>query len=191
MSIAASTLWRTFPWEPRAVEGEPFSASFVPGVQGSGRFDLPGSPAGVVYFAELPEHAVAEKIQAFRGRALDADDLLVAGRGVALVSAELGDGARERVVDLCDPAELARFGIRPDQIAALSRATTQRISTQLHAEGYAGLRWWSAFFGEWHTVVLFRERLGTDALGYHLPRFVTMDDPVLAEAAARLDVELG
>ncbi len=68
MADATPVLWRVFPWEPRAAEGEPFSAAFVPGTQGSGRFDLRGGR--VLYLAESAEHAVAEKIQRFRAQEL-------------------------------------------------------------------------------------------------------------------------
>jgi hypothetical protein len=59
-------LWRVFPWDPAAAEGDRFSAGFVPGGQGRNRFDLPGQPRGVIYLAESEEHAVAEMIQAYR-----------------------------------------------------------------------------------------------------------------------------
>lgn len=59
-------LWRVFPWDQGAAEGERFSASFVPGGQGRYRFDLRGNPLGIIYFAEIEAHAVAEMIQAYR-----------------------------------------------------------------------------------------------------------------------------
>jgi hypothetical protein len=158
MSPPAATLWRVFPWDPEAEEGRPFSASFVPAAQGSGRFDLPGEPAGVLYLAETPEHAVGEKVQDLRNQSLDDGDLLEHGHRLALSAFTLAAGTPP-LADLCDPETLARLGVAPDAVAARSRATTQPIAVRLHAEGFGGVRWWSAFFGEWHTHVLFRARL--------------------------------
>ncbi|HEU4453701.1 MAG TPA: hypothetical protein VFR81_11610, partial [Longimicrobium sp.] len=74
--------------------------------------------------------------------------------------------------------------------AARARPPSQRAAAELHAAGHAGLRWWSAFFGEWHTVVLFRERLGAGALGYGAPDRLHLAHPALTEAALALDVPL-
>lgn len=189
MNTALVPLWRVFPWEAEAEEGKPFSASYVPGGQGRGRFDLSGSPSGVLYLAEVPEHAVAEMIQPFRNQVLDEADLVVEGRTLARVSADLSAEVRDGVVDLCDPAELVRLRIHPDEIAARTRATTQRIASSLHAAGYTGLRWWPAFFGEWHTVILFRDRLPAPPV-YGAPHPLHLGDSVLAGAARRLDIEL-
>lgn len=88
-------LWRVFPWDPNAAEGERFSASFVPGGQGRNRFDL---------------------------------------------------------------------------------------------RGHAGLRWWSAFWGEWHTTVLFRDRIPADAITYGVPLPLGIAMPPVVEAARLLDI---
>lgn len=192
MSAAERVLWRVFPWDPAAAEGERFSATFVPAGQGRGRFDLPGRPAGVVYLAETPEHAVGELIQRFRNQPapLERADLVVAGRTLALVPVTLSPAASAGIADLCDPALLARHGIRPDDTAARARPPSQRAAAELHEAGHAGLRWWSAFFGEWHTTVLFRDRLGADALDYGTPAPLHLAHPALAEAALALDVPL-
>lgn len=189
MSIAAGLWWRVFPWEPQAEEGQPFSASFVPGGQGRGRLDLPGSPFGVLYLAELPEHAVAEAIQPYRNQTLDEADLRLEGCALALVSAGLSHDVRAGVVDLCDPAELVRLLVRPDELAARTRATSQRVSRTVYAAGHTGLRWWSTFFGEWHAVVLFLDRLA-EPPAYGTPRPISLADPALVEATRRLDIEV-
>jgi hypothetical protein len=185
-------LWRVFPWSPAARDGEPFSATFVPGGQGRGRFDLPGRGSGVLYAAELPEHAVAEMIQRFRNQPvpLAMDDLTVSGHGLALVEMEVAGGLHARIADLCDPALLARHGIAPDRTAARDRATSRRAAETVLAEGYAGLRWWSAFFGEWHTTVLFRDRAAAGDVAYGEPDPLHLGHPALVEAARWLDVPL-
>jgi RES domain-containing protein len=180
----AATLWRVFPWDPRAPDGEPFSASFVPGSQGSGRFDVPATR--VVYLAESPGHAVAEKIQRFRGQELEAFDLVEFGRTLALVAVEPSRAVRERVADLCDPATLLELGIRPDQVAARSRETTRAIAAALHARGRSGLRWWSSMWGEWHAVTLFLDRVEEGALRWSEPDPLALDHPALRDAADAL-----
>jgi hypothetical protein len=192
VSTGERVLWRVFPWNPAAAEGEPFSAGFVPAGQGRGRFDLPGRPSGVVYLAETPEHAVAELIQRFRSQPapLEQADLVVAGQTLALVAVTLSPAASAGVADLCDPELLARHGIRPDDTAARARPPSQRAAADLHAAGHAGLRWWSAFFGEWHSVVLFRDRLEPGALDYGAPAPLHLAHPALTEAALALDVPL-
>ena len=191
MSGEGRTLWRVFPWDPAAAEGERFSAAFVAGGQGRGRFDLPDRPSGVLYLAETPEHAVAESIQRFRNQPvpLDADDLTVMGRPLALVPVTLDAQIDGGIADLCDPATLVRHAVPPDRTAARTRATSQRVSAEIYEAGYAGLRWWSAFWGEWHTVVVFRDRLAA-RLAYGAPAALDLSHHAVAEAARSLDVPL-
>ncbi|MET0396684.1 MAG: RES family NAD+ phosphorylase [Longimicrobiaceae bacterium] len=184
MPAPASTFWRVFPWDPAAPPGEPFSASFVPGGQGSGRFDV--LPGRVLYLAESPEHAVAEKIQRFRAHELEPWDLTEFGRALALVPVELAPAPAARVADLCDPAVLLEHGVRPDQVAARSRDTTRAIAAGLHARGLAGLRWWSAMWGEWHAVTLFLDRLAEGDLRWGKPEPLSLDHPAVREAADAL-----
>lgn len=183
-------LWRVFPWDPAAAEGEPFSATHVPGGQGGNRFDLPGSPRGVIDLAESEDHAVAELLQGFRNsRApLTEADLTRWGRRLALVSVELEPATWPRVADLCDPATLGELGITTDQPPLRDRRRTQQIAVALHGRGYAGLRWWSAFWGEWHTVVLFRDRLTATSLAYGRPTPLSLDSPAVVDAARLLDI---
>ena len=180
-------LWRVFPWDPKARLGEPFSPSYQPATQGTGRFDLPGQSSGVIYTAEAPEHAIGERIQFFRGQVLDDSDLVVMGKALAISSAMLPQEVRDKLADLCDPHLLVRLRTGPDDIAARARRTTQRVAQAVFASGRSGLRWWSAFFGEWHTVVLFRERL-TAPLDWSSPEPLSLGDDRLREAAQLLGI---
>jgi hypothetical protein len=157
--------------------------------QGAGRFDLRDRQAGVLYSAETPEHAIAEQVQHFRGHTLEEGDLTVAGRRLALVSMALPSDVREGVADLCDPTVLVRLRVRPDETASRHRATTQRIAASVHARGHAGLRWWSAFFGDWHAVVLFRDRV-SGPLACSAPEPLSLRHDGLREAARQLGVVL-
>lgn len=174
-------LWRVFPWDRDAGEGEQYSASWLPETQGRGRFDLRGGP-GVLYLAETPEHAIAEMIQHYRGHVLEPPDLIVAERPLALVSV-LVKGAR--IADLCDPRELLRLDVRPDETASAERAVTQRIAGHIRATGFDGLRWWSALSGDWHSVVLFRDRI-VAPLEFGSPLSLTLAEPVVLDAMRAL-----
>ena len=180
-------LWRAFPWDPLAQAGAPFSASFVPERQGMGRFDVQRSL--VVYLAESPEHAVAEKIQGYRGRVLREPHLRPAGHDLALVSARLAAASAD-ITDLCDPDELARRRLRPDTIASRDYQRTRAIAESLYEDGKTGLRWWSAYSGDWHTVVAFCGRLGGAGLVFGEPEPLGLDHPVVRTAAAELGVRL-
>lgn len=189
MTLPPAELWRVFPWDPDATAGERFSAGFISPAQGKGRFDLPGQPAGVLYLAESPDHAVAETLQHYRGQTLGEEDLLVGGHRLALVGGTVTDAVREGVADLCDPGVLVRLGVRPDETASRDRGITQRIAATVHAAGHTGVRWWSALSGDWHTVTLFRERL-PDAPEYGAPEPLTLAHPALREAARAIGVGL-
>lgn len=175
--------WRVFPWDPAAKAGEPFSPRYVFPHQGSGRFDLPGKP--VLYLAETAVHAVAEKLQRFRGQKIDRNDLKEAGRPLALVECTV---ALEHIADLCSPATLVQHGIAPDAVASRHVATTQAIAKLVYDEGYKGLRWWSALSGDWHTIVLFLDR--TTDLAYRTPEQLTLGHHAVKDACLALGVRL-
>jgi hypothetical protein len=142
---------------------------------------LPATPGGVLYLAESPEHAVAERIQHFRGQRLEEADLRVAGHALALARVAIPERLGASLADLCDPGLLTRLRIRPDETASGSRRTTQRIAAAIHSAGYAGLRWWSALQGDWHTIVLFRDRLASP-LRFEAPEPVALSDDVVQVA---------
>ena len=189
MTAPPERLWRVFPWDPAAPDGERYTATYVPSGEGKGRFDLPRMPGAVIYCSESPEHAVGEMIQHYRGQVVDDADLRMAGHALALVDVRLAAEVRNRVLDLCDPEMLVRLGVRPDETASTDRKTTQAITSRVHGAGYAGLRWWSALTGDWHTVVLFRDRLNP-APAYGTPQPLTIDHRAVAEAARTLGIRL-
>jgi hypothetical protein len=184
---AGTKLFRAFPWDRDAPEGERFSASWISETQGQGRFDLPSKPGGVLYLAETPEHAVAEMIQHYRGQELEEADLGIAGHPLALVTVGVSARIAGRVVDLCDPEVLLQLGIRPDQTASRERRGTQRIAALIHAGGHTGLRWWSALPGDWHTALLFCDRINDD-LTFGAPEPLSFTHPALNEAMRVLGI---
>lgn len=159
----------------------------VPRGQGAGRFDLP-AVTPVWYFAESAAHAVAETLQSLRGQTLEAADLLRAGHPLAHVVATLPPAVAAGVVDLCDPAELARRRIRPDHLASRTVTTTQRIAENLAADGVLGFRWWSALDGDWHATVLFHANLPPDALRFGTPEPLALDTPAVRAACQALAI---
>ena len=189
----ASTLWRVFPWDPGAAEGEPFSPSFIPPASGQGRFDLADPGARVLYLAHTPEHAVAEAIQGFRGARLREVHLVRGGAPLALCSVAVTPTPGGRVADLRDPRVLSRHRLPPDRIASRHRSVTQPVAAALLKEGYRGLRWWSAFWGDWHTTVLFFPPgiPETSPLRFGDPEVLELDTPALLGAAALLGMEVG
>jgi len=172
--------WRVFPWDPAATAGDPFSPSYIHPNQGSGRFDLSGKL--VVYLAETAVHAVAEKLQRFRGQRIQRKDLIESGKTLALVECRV---EQTKLADLCDPAVLVKYGIAPDVLASREIARTQAIAVALHDAGFGGLRWWSALSGDWHTIVVFQGEIE-----YGEPEPLTMTHHAVQEAAMALGVRL-
>jgi hypothetical protein len=181
-------LHRVFPWDERAAAGAPYSHSFVPVQQGSGRFDLADSP--VLYLGESPEHVVAETLQGFRGRPFLESALRRFGQPLALVRIDVPDELANGVADLDDPAQLVALGLRPGEIASDDRARTRAIAARLYAEGATGLRWWSKLSGDWHAVVLFLARVPFDRLTLGIPERLTPAHPAVVGACRHLGIDL-
>ncbi|OLC89024.1 MAG: hypothetical protein DMD38_14600 [Gemmatimonadetes bacterium] len=176
---ASGAAWRVFPWDPAARPGEPFSPSYIHPNQGSGRFDVAGKL--VVYLAETAIHAVAEKLQRFRGQKINRKDLIESGKTLALVEGHLGS---IKLADLCDPQTLVKYDIRPDVLASRDITKTQAVAAALHKEGFGGLRWWSALSGDWHTIVVFQGEIE-----YGPPEPLTIGHEAVREASAALGIQ--
>lgn len=187
----ARTLWRVFPWGPESDPGTPFSPEFLPEQSGQGRFDLPARlDASSWYFAETAEHAVAEKLQDLRNRTLRDDFLFERGHRLAHSAVEVA-GRYDRVADLCDPVELLDRSVAPDRLASRNRTVTQGIAERMYGDAdLSGFRWWSALFGDWHTVVLFSDRVPASALNFSPPVPLHLDTDAVVRAAGALGIEL-
>lgn len=185
---APLSTWRVFPWDPAAADGEPFSARFVPAAQGSGRFDTGTAP--VLYLAESPAHAVGEVLQAFRGRPLRPAHLRRFGRALAVVEVTLPGAVAASLADLTDPAVLTRHRIRPDTLASHDVRRTQETARALHAADLPGFRWWSSLSGDWHTVILFLDRIPVAGLGFGAARALASTDAAVTAAAQALGIRV-
>lgn len=124
--------------------------------QGAGRHDDP-ERFGAFYAARSPVAAVAETVQAFRGRDLSADDLELAD-GSRLALASYDDSALDSLLDLDEPAVLVEEGWRPSGVASRERAVTQAMAVRAFEAGALGLSWWSTLDSAWTNVTLFAER---------------------------------
>lgn len=172
--------WRAFPWDRAANAGAPFSPSYIHPNQGSGRFDLTGKL--VVYLAETAVHAVAEKLQRFRGQKITRRDLMESRQPLALVACQVG---KIKIADLCDPRVLVTYHVAPDVLASREIAKTQAVAAALDKAGYDGLRWWSALSGDWHTLVVFQ-----GDIAYGEPEPLTIGHQAVQEASVALGVRL-
>ncbi len=184
-------LFRVF----RALDGAAATARggslFVPRYrQGAGRHDSPGR-YGAFYAARSPVAAVAETIQAFRGRDLTADELEFAD-GSRLTLAALDDSGLGAVIDLDEPAVLTEEGWRPSGVASRDRMVTQAMAVRVFDRGGLGLSWWSTLDSAWTNVTLFAERtLDNGAVVQDGPTEpLTLKHPALVAAADHLAIPL-
>jgi hypothetical protein len=82
-------------------------------------------------------------------------------------------------------------------LAHHDRTVTQAISRRLHAAGAAtgspaGLRWWSALTGAWHTNVVFTDREGPGDVVFGEPRHLQPSDAIVRRALSALGIrEIG
>jgi hypothetical protein len=157
-----------------------------------GRFDLNDRPP-VRYLAELPEHAIGEVLSPFRGTWFREAYLRQSGHPLALVEVTLSSTLVERIPECTDPEVLATLGIRPDELAHHDRAVTQAIARRLHELGAAsgapaGLRWWSALSGAWHTTVVFTDRERSGEVAFGAPQRVQRSEPMLLKSLSVLGI---
>jgi hypothetical protein len=186
------TAWRCFPWNPDAALGAPFSTTHIVPGQTVGRFDLQDRPS-VRYLAESPEHAIGEVLSPFRGTTFSPAYLRQQGHDLALVEVTISPSLVARIADCTNPETLVALELRPDDLAHHDRALTQAIAHRLHTttpQGveYAGLRWWSALTGAWHTNVLFTDREQPGHVTFGTPQRLRKDDPALARTLSLLGI---
>jgi len=190
--MADCTVWRCFPWDPDAASGEPFSTTHVVPGQTVGRFDLHDRPP-VRYLAESQEHAIGEVLSPFRGTRFTPAYLRQQGHDLALAEVTIAASLVARIADCTDPATLTVLDLRPDDLAHHDRTVTQAIARRLHAttlhgDLFAGLRWWSALTGAWHTNVVFTDHELPGEVTFGAPQPLRKDDPALLRALSLLGI---
>jgi hypothetical protein len=147
----------------------------------------------VRYLAETPEHAIGEVLSPFRGTTFSPAYLRQQGHDLALVEVTISRALVARIADCTNPETLIALELRPDDLAHHDRTVTQAIAQRLHTTMHrgvecAGLRWWSALTGAWHTNVLFTDRELLGDVTFGTPHRLRRDDPALARALSLLGI---
>lgn len=143
--------YRVHPYLESAARGEKGNAFYVPASRGGGRID--NDEYSTLYVADTPAGAVAE---VFGDHSMWTPDLFLgpstlAGSRMALSTLE---GA-PAVVDLNDPSELVRFGLRPSRIVTRHRTLTRAWALSIFmSRGGEGVRWWSYHDPDWGSLGL-------------------------------------
>jgi hypothetical protein len=182
-------LYRVFPHLPGQEPLEEGGALFVPRErQGTGRHDNPDH-YGALYVSRSAESAVAERIQSFRGQTLTDDDL-ARRDGSRYALAALDDAGLSGVVDLDDPSELVRRGLRPSGVATRRREITKPLALSVYEEGVPGFAWWSTLEAAWANVTLFAERVSGRLIIQDDPFPLSVDHPAVRAAADLMGVRL-
>jgi hypothetical protein len=180
-------LYRVFPWVSGAPANEPGGPLFVPRFdQGSGRHD--NDACGVLYLSRSKVSPIAEQLRDYVGRPWGATRLLREGSPLSLASFD--DEGLNGLLDLDDPRNLVTRQLRPSGVATRRRKTTQGMALGIYHEGVPGFEWWSAIEASWINVTLFEDRV-TDRLTLAgEPEPLTLDHPVVREAAEAVGVLL-
>ena len=182
-------LYRVVPLDPLAEPTEEGGARFVArALQGQGRHDAP-SLYGAIYVSRSPVSAVAERLRRFRGRPI-VEEYLRWERQLPYAIVSFDDRAVSDLVDLDDPRNLEARGLRPSTVATATRKVTQRYARAIHAEGAAGLEWWSTIEASWINVTLFAERVASTLRPGGPPEALALDHPAVREAAEVVGVSL-
>lgn len=181
-------LYRVFPRLAGAAPSDPGGALHVPRFdQGSGRHDYPDI-FGVLYLSRLPVAPVAEHLRALRLRTITDRHLLREGSTLSL--AQIDDRELEDLLDLDDPRNLVERQLRPSGVATRERGVTQPLALSIYQEGTQGFEWWSAIEASWINVTLFADRVVDRLTIEGEPEPLTLDHPVVREAADAVGVLL-
>jgi len=177
-------VYRVFPYLANAKDGEPGHPLYEHTPQRSSRIDHPDYY--VWYLSRHAEAACGEAFgnQAVWGTAMFEFPLIGARRALATLS--LPDSLR--VLDLDDPHQLVRLGLRPTDVVRRNLAVTQAWGHRIWAERdpdqqrrWDAVQWWSYFRPSW-TVLASWVR---PTLCEVTP--LTVDHPALQDAAVSLN----
>lgn len=161
---------------------------FPRGFQGAGRHDNP-ELYGCLYASAEPLSVVVEALAPFRGVGeLRASMLSRAGLPLALAQLDLDDDVE--LLDLDDPAVLAREGLRPSEVATRDRTVTQPQAAVLYErhDQVGVLEWWSTLEASWRNLTLF-DRAADELAAIDCGQ-LELVDPVVAAAADFLGLRI-
>jgi hypothetical protein len=147
-------LYRVFPYIDDAEPGEPGHPLYVHPDQGKSRWDNPHLYLAM-YVASSPAGAIGES---FASRSHWETGMLpfpLVPGSVRSLGVYRFDEETHPLLDLDDPAELSRRGLRPTDVVKRNRPRTQDIAATIFHEGrWAGLSWWSMHRPQWTLHVL-------------------------------------
>ena len=172
------TLYRVFPFLPKAAPRQPGGPLFMP-PQGGGRLDNP-ELYSVLYLSSSAAGAIAEALGRFPEwtPALLEGSPSLAGSFRAVARYQLSD--RAPVCDLDDPAQLVRLNLRPSNIVVRdytrTRAWARRIFDQ---RKWSGAQWWSYYDSQWTSIGLW----DISKLSLAEVEILHLDHPAFLEAA--------
>jgi RES domain len=181
-------LYRLFPSLPGAAPADPGGPLFVPRWdQGGGRHDNPAS-YGALYLSRAPISPVAELLIVLRTQLVLPHHLTAEGFPYAIASIE---ESPLDLLDLDDPGNLVSRSLRPSGVATRARRRTQRLALGLHQAGFEGFEWWSTIEASWINVTLFADRVTGRLSVIGEPEPLTVNSPLVREAAEAVGVVLG
>lgn len=180
-------VYRVFPYLDDAKDGEPGHPLYEHTPQRGSRIDHPD-----YYVWYVSRHAEAACGEAFGNQAVWGSSMFefpLIGARRALATLSLPDSLR--VLDLDDPHQLVRLGLRPTDVVRRNLAVTQAWGHRIWAERdpdrqqrWDAVQWWSYFRPSW-TVLASWVR---PALCEVTP--LTMEHPALQDAADSLNRRL-
>jgi hypothetical protein len=173
-----SDLYRVFPYLPEAPLDEPGGALYIP-PQGGGRLDNPDLYSAF-YASDSEAGAIAEAFGRFPEwtAAILAGSPALPGSTRALATYRLAE--RAAICNLDDAAQLNTLDLRPSDVVSRDYTRTRGWARRLFREGrWSGVRWWSYYDPRWASLGIW----DTTAISFVAVRALTLDDPVLIEAA--------
>lgn len=184
-------VYRVFPYLPTAKPGESGGPMYLHRPQGRGRLDNPAD-YDTWYFGITPETAIGE---AFGDLAVWREEMFefpsLPGARRALGVFEIPDDTA--VLDLDDARNLLDRGLRPTQVVARNRPTTQawalRIFNETGPDGsrrWAGVRWWSFQRPHWTVIALWVTAGAAPIHSCLRVETLTIDHPAVVDAARSL-----
>ena len=181
-------LYRAFPWLPGARITEVGGALFVPRLdQGAGRHDN-ADAYGALYLSRARVSPVAEQLREYIGRPVEPTRFLREGSPLALAS--IDESGLNGLLDLDDPRNLVARDLRPSRVATRNRDSTQPMAVAIYEEGVPGFEWWSTIEASWINVTLFEDRVLNRLTLAAEPELLTIEHPVVREAADAVGVLL-
>lgn len=179
-------VYRVFPYLESAREGQPGHPLYEHTPQRGGRVDHPD-----YYVWYLSRNAEAACGEVF-GNLAEWDESmldfpLLPGARRALGTYSLPDDVR--ILDLDDPKQLVRLGLRPTQVVARNLSLTQawghqiwdeRLIDDANTRAWDAVQWWSYHRPVWNVIA-----------SWHRPQFehvtaLSLDHPALREASHAL-----